>query len=279
MLFRMKALLLCAMAGLVAPFSSAEDELAEKGGHSFRIRVEGHMDEAGAKVPVTAEQVDRAIRVIGQRLEGMGIAGIQAAREGETGILLKVPGADADQAARISAMLEKSCQLGLHEVSPRNDETDAGGKTLAQRVLEGEEIVPGYRALIQKGKDADGNDYETPILVNRRKALGGKDISMAAISHRGPDAVDVTLNGAGTDKMIALTKDKRPGIDRLAIVLDGVVMSAPVLLSVPLGRNFQINGLHEPGEAQSLAISLMHPLENGLKVENVTRVPPLQGGK
>jgi hypothetical protein len=56
-------------------------------------------------------------------------------------------------------------------------------------------------------------------------------------------------------------------IDRIAIVLDGVVQSAPVVQSVPLGKNFVINGLDEPGETKKLANALMNPLENPLIVE------------
>lgn len=270
----MKALFLSAMVGLISSCSRAEDALAEKGGHSFLVSVGERVDDGGAKIPVTQAEVDQAIGVIEVRLEAMGIAEMLVEREGKGGILLKVPGLGAEQAGRISAMLEKTSRLELREVSPRNNETDAGGKTLAQRVQDGDEIVPGYRALIQKGKDADGNDHSTPILVNRRMALGGGDIAMAMVSPSRADAVNVTLDGAGADKMIALTKDMRPGLDRIAIVMDGEVMSAPVAQSVPLGRNFEINGLDEPGEAQALAVSLMHPLVNPLKVEELRQIRP-----
>ena len=270
----MKALLLSAMAGLIASCSSADDKLAEKGGHSILLGVEERVDDGGPKIPVTKQAVEQAILVIQGRLEEMGIAEMIVNQEGEGGILLKLPGVAAEEAGRIGAMLEKSYQIALHEVSPRNDEVGADGKSLAQRVLDGDEIVPGYRAQTLKGKDGDGNDYETPILINRRRALGGEDISMAVVSPVQPDAVDVTLSASGTDKMIALTNAMRPGLDRIAIVMDGEVMSAPVVQSVPLGRNFQINGLDEPGEAQSLAISLMHPLGNPLKVKEVRQIPP-----
>ena len=77
--------------------------------------------------------------------------------------------------------------------------------------------------------------------------------------------------------MIALTKDMRPGVDRIAIVLDGEVISAPVVNQVPLGKHFIIEGLHEPGEVQSLANSLMNPLENALVVEEMRNVSPTLG--
>ncbi len=270
----MKTLLFLAAICLISSCSTAEEELAEKGGYSFVIRVQERMDEAGAKIPITVEEVEQAMRVIEGRLEGMGIAGMIVTREGDRGILLKVPGLDTAETRRISAILEKTSRFGLHEVSPRNDETDADGKTLAQRVADGDEIVPGYRSHILKGKDGDGNETTTPILLNRRTALDGDDIAVAVPSANQPDAVDVTLDHTGADKMIALTKDMRPGLDRIAIVLDGEVVSAPVLTQTPLGKHFMITGLDGPGEAQALAMSLMHPLENALFVEDLIRIPP-----
>lgn len=274
MLFPMKALFLSVMAGVICSCSSAEDKLAEKGGHSFLLGVQEREDDGGTRIPVTKELVEEAIRVIEGRLEGMGIAEMLVTREGDRGILLKIPGVGADEAGRIGAMLEKSSWLGLHEVSPRNDETNAEGISLAQRVKDGDEIVPGFRAHTFRGRDADGNDYETPILISRRQALGSGDIAMAAPSHSSPDAVDITLTGRGTEKMIAFTKDMRPGLDRIAIVLDGEAISAPIIIQTPLGKHFMINGLDEPGEAKSLAILLMHPLETPIKVEEVRGIPP-----
>lgn len=274
MLPNMKVMFLSAMVGLIASCSSAEDTLEEKGGYSFLLGVEERVDDGGAKIPVTQAEADQAIGVIEGRLEDLGIAEMLLTREGKNGILLKVPGVGAEQAGRISAILKKTSELELREVSSRNDETDGDGKTLARRVKDGDEIVPGYRAYTLKGKNADGNDYDTPILINRRAALGVEDIAIASLSPQDPEAVEITLDGAGADRMIALTKDMRPGLDRIAIVMDGEVMSAPVVQSVPLGRNFVINGLDEPGEAQALAISLMHPIVNPLKIVELRQIPP-----
>lgn len=271
---RMKTLLFSAVIGLISVCFAMGDGFAEKGGHSFLLRVQQRVDDDGAKIPVTKEELDQAIRVIGKRLERMGAAKPQITRQPEGGILLKVPGVEPGEAGRISAMLEKASRLELREVNARSDEADAEGKILAQRVLDGEEIVPGYRAYILRSEDGDGNDYVRPILINRRIALQGADIADAAPSPQQPDAVLVTLDGAGTEKMIALTRNMRTGLDRIAILLDGEVISAPVLVQVPLGKHFIISGLDEPGEAQALAISLMNPLENPLKVEAVRRIPP-----
>ncbi len=247
------------------------------GGSSFSLRIQERESDDGSKMPITKEQVDQAIIVIEKRLNSMGTAEPMIARQGESGILVQMPGVEPEESARIRTTLEKVAKLELREVSPRNDEVGADGKNLATRVSEGSEIIPGYRSYTLKGKNQEGVEYSTPILLNRRMALGGSDIALATPSPQQPDAVSITLNSDGTDKMIALTKDMNAG-DRIAIVLDGEVISAPGLKEHgPLGKDFQIDGLDEPGEVQNLANALMNPLENPLVVEEERTVSPTLG--
>jgi SecD/SecF fusion protein len=248
------------------------------GGSSFSLRIQEREDGAGNKMPITKEQVDQAIIVIEKRLNSMGTAEPMIARQGDDGILVQMPGVEPEESARIRTTLEKVAKLELREVSPRNDEVGGPNqKDLASRVADGSEIIPGYRAYTLKGKNQDGVDYTRPILLNRRMALGGSDIALATPSPQQNDAVAITLNSDGTDKMIALTKDMRPGMDRIAIVLDGEVISAPVVNQVPLGKQFIVEGLNEPGEVQNLANALMNPLENPLVVEEERTVSPTLG--
>lgn len=247
------------------------------GGSSISLRIQEREDESGNKMPITKEQVDQAIIVIEKRLNSMGTAEPMIARQGESGILVQMPGVEPEESARIRTTLEKVAKLELREVSPRNDEVGADGKNLATRVAEGSEIIPGYRSYTLKGKNQEGVEYTTPILLNRRMALGGSDIALATPSPQQADAVSITLNGDGEDKMIALTKDMNAG-DRIAIVLDGEVISAPGLKEHgPLGKQFQIDGLDKPGEVQNLANALMNPLENPLVVDEERTVSPTLG--
>jgi SecD/SecF fusion protein len=247
------------------------------GGSSFSLRIQEREGDDGQKMPVTMEQVEQAILVIEKRLNSMGTSEPVIARQGEDGIIVQMPGVEPEQSASIRATLEKVAKLELREVSQRSEEPGPNGKTLAQRVKDGDEIVPGYRAYDYTQKDEDGNESTRPILLNRRMALGGSDIANAVPSPQQADAVAITLNNAGTDKMIALTKNMQPRVDRIAIVLDGEVISAPVVNQVPLGKNFIIEGLREPGEVQSLANALMNPLENPLVVEEERTVSPTLG--
>jgi SecD/SecF fusion protein len=246
------------------------------GGSSFSLRIQEREDGNGAKMPITKEQVEQAILVIEKRLNALGTKEPLIARQGADGILVQMPGVEPEESASIRKTLEKVAKLELREVSPRSEEPDASGKTLAQRVQDGSEIVPGYRAYTLKGKDQDGNEYKRPILLNRRMALGGSDIANAVPSPSRADAVAVTLNGDGADKMAALTNKMQLGVDRIAVVLDGEVINAPVVQD-RLYKNFEVSGLREPGEVQSLANSLMNPLENPLIVAEMRNISPTLG--
>ncbi len=246
------------------------------GGSSFTLRIQEKESEKGEKTPITTDQVEQAIKVIEKRLNSMGTAEPMIARQGKDGLIVQMPGVEPEESARIRKTLEKVAKLELREVSPRNNEIGPDQKSLAERVSNGSEIIPGYRAYQEKGKDQDGNEFTNPILLNRRAALGGSDIALATPSPSEPDAVAITLNSDGADKMLALTQKMRLQVDRIAIVLDGEVISAPVVNSV-LSKNFQINGLNEPGEVQNLANALMNPLENPLVVEEERTVSPSLG--
>ncbi len=247
------------------------------GGSSFTLRVQPREGADGSKESVTPEQVDQAIAVLRKRLDSTGTNEAQINRIGSDQIQVQMPGVSDEESRAIRETIEKVAKLELREVHPRTNEGGADGKSLAQRVLDGSEIVPGYRPYLVKGKNEDGKEYSEPILLNRRAALGGSDIARAYPSQQQNDAVDITLNDAGTNKMIALTQHMREGVDSIAIVLDGEVISAPRVNKVPLGKNFIVEGLRDPGEPKKLADALMNPLENPLIVETQNKVSAAYG--
>jgi SecD/SecF fusion protein len=270
---------ICALCVLAAspPKDRLKGGIDILGGSSFSLHIQPKVDPEGREMPITPSQVDKAIEVIEKRLNGMGTAEPIIARQGSNGILLQMPGVEPQESDRIRATLQKVAKLQLHKVSVRSDEVGADGKTLAQQIFEGSTKEPGYLAFNQKGKDQDGKEFQRPILLKRVAALGGADIALATPSPQQADAVSITLNSEGTDKMIALTKDMNAG-ERIAIVLDGEVISAPGLKEHgPLGKQFQIDGLDKPGEVQNLANALMNPLENALVVDEMRKVSPTLG--
>jgi SecD/SecF fusion protein len=257
---------ICLLA-IIPPRERLKGGIDILGGSSFTLRVQEKEGDDGTREPLSFAQVEQAMAVIDNRLNHMGTADSLIVRQGVDRILVQMPGVEPEDSAAIRETLESVARLELREVSPRNDEIDASGKTLARRVVEGSEIVPGYLGYNITHRDGDGKTFSEPILLSLRTALGGADIARAFPSPERFDAVGVTLNAAGTKKMINLTSAMHPGKDRIAIVLDGEVISAPVVESVPLGKDFSISGLDDKGEVEKLANALMNPLENPLIVE------------
>lgn len=86
-----------------------------------------------------------------------------------------------------------------------------------------------------------------------------------------PTEVAVTLSNDGADKMYNLTSRMELNRDRMAVVLDDVVKSAPTVVSV-LSKSFVINGLDGPGEAEALTKVLSNPLTNKLNFESASEI-------
>lgn len=267
---------LCLMATL-PPKEKLKGAIDIVGGSSFSLRIQEREDANGNKMPVTNEQVEQAIKIITKRLDAAGGKESLIAQQGSTGILVQMPGATPEEGENYKKILEKVAKLELRQVSQRSSELGPDRRTLAARVADRTEIVPGYQAFDYKIKDKDGHETKEPILLSRRAALTGSDIALASPSVHQPDAVDIVLNGGGEDKMINLTKDMTPKVDRIAIVLDGEVISAPVVNSVPLGKSFYIEGLREPGEVQTLSNALMNPLDNPLVMDTMKTISPTLG--
>jgi SecD/SecF fusion protein len=247
----------------------AETKPAGFGEKSFSVRILAREDDAGAKLPVTRQEVSQAMDVVENRLDALGFKNAEFSKPGDEGFTFSVKGVRPTQGPGIARALGKVGRLELREVSPRSEEPDASGKTLAERVQNGSEIVPGFRAYAHSFTDEDGKEHSRPLLLNRRTAIGSSDIELAVPSPQQVDAVNITLNRQGTDRMIAFTKNLRPGVDRIAIVIDGKIISAPVVNQVPLGKHFIVEGLRKPGEAQELADALNSPLQSALVIEEL----------
>ncbi len=75
--------------------------------------------------------------------------------------------------------------------------------------------------------------------------IDNQDIEIAQACQHDDSALHVILNDAGAKKMKALCSGKEQGVDRLAIITNGQVKSAPVL-NATLGREFIISGVFLP---------------------------------
>ncbi len=133
---------------------------------------------------------------------------------------------------------------------PQHD-SDTGEPMLNKK---GEHVI--YYLVVQKPFSAQQKDM----------SVTGKDIISARPDGARRGVVTVVLSNEGAQKMNRLTSGMQKGYDRLAVVLDDQVKSAPSVKAT-LGKEFIIEGLNAPGEADEICKALANPLSNDLKVE------------
>ena len=180
----------------------------------------------------------RAIEIIRNRIDQFGVSEPSIQREGEEHIVVQLPGVTDRE--RALALLGKTALLEFKIVS--EDEAKlkeaVAGKT-----------PEGFRLY----KDEESRD----LLLEDKALLTGKTITTAAVdfeSQFNEPVVTMEFNseGAKTFSDITGANVKR----RLAIVLDDVVQSAPVINEqIPSGKA-QITGRFNYDQANDLAIAL-----------------------
>ena len=244
------------------------------GGSSFTLRVQPTIDPEGTAVPVTAIAVQQAIQTVEKRLNNFGTADLLIVAQGNDRILVQMPGVSPEEASAVREILEKIAKLELKAVHP---ESSALANRLAAEKEADRVLPPGYKLYVLSDEDEDGQVITENILLKRRSALDGSYIVHAQELY-GPyeGKLTVELNAEGANKMFDLTSKMRAGVDRLAIVLDGKVLSAPVVQS-SLGANFEISGMKDANEAKSIAAALLNPLKNPLLVEEERTVSATLG--
>ncbi len=270
---------LCALA-IYPPKENLKGGIDLVGGSSFTLLVKPKIDENTMQpIPLTKEDLKQARTTIEKRVNAYGNIDMLAVEQGTDQILIQMPGMNPEESAVIKELLQKVARLELKKVNLEGEVPGPDGRTLAERIHTGDEPrMPGYKVYEQKYKMEDGTERTAHLLLNNRAALTGKDVQQAwPDSMAGSHSVSITLTGSGADKMIALTKDMTPRQDRIAVVLDGEVITAPVVNSVPLGKNFQIEGQDSQEEARSLANAMMNPLENPLEIIEERTISPTLG--
>jgi len=191
--------------------------------------------------------VSRNIGVLRTRLDPYGTAEITIAQQGERNIIVELP--DIEKTLEAKARIGKSAQLDFRLV-------EKVGPTAEDILLQydgdlpsGKEILPGKSTghgpseyyLVSKYTDITGG-----LLKDARPALGG--------SSGVEPVVQFTFNDVGARKFYELTS-KNIG-RRIAIVLDGVVISAPNVQSAIRESGSISGGFRDSKETNELAVLL-----------------------
>lgn len=230
-----------------------------KGGMHLVLKVDTEKLEADAK----KDAVLRAIEILRNRIDSLGVGETVIQRQGENEILVQLPGiTDRDTAL---AMVGRVAMLEFRLV----DEDPGRLKT----ALEGT-APKGFILKYVKDKERE------PLLLEDKVALSGERISDARVDFDttgfGQPYISLSLNAEGSREFAALTKDNVGR--RLAILLDGEVLSAPNIREAILGGTAQITGQFTLDEASLLALALRSgALPAPMHIEEERTIGPLLG--
>jgi len=196
------------------------------------------------------EAVVQAIQTIERRVNELGVSEPVVSSYGSAGdqIIVELPGFDNVERAKSIISNTAILELKLVEAGPMSDQTallqQYGGK-----VPDDMQLLPGT------GGDA-ASGTQSLYLVKRVAAITGTDLRSARITQDdfGKPAVGFTLSNQGSSKFSAVTG---ANVGRyLAIVLDGRVMSAPVIEGKIDRNDARITGSFTTQEANDLALVL-----------------------
>ncbi len=269
-----KRLLATLLAALLVAFSIAtiwppEQKIALgldiKGGTSFLIKLQ-QTDK-----PITNAMLDQAVEVIRKRVDYFGGGEPIISPVGQDRILVQIPGLDTAKIREARAQLSRVAKLEFRLVYP-----DEGQR--AQKIQQGSEVIPPeYR--IETYKHApEGNEKPTEerLLVKKKADLGGDHVSGSS-AYFGNEGwtVQLKFDGEGAKKFGQITESHVN--HRFAIVLDGIIQSAPVIRTAIYGGDAQITGHFGEKEARGLASVLENPLQTPVSIEEERSVSPTLG--
>ena len=229
----------------------------------------------GTSGKVTSAAIDQAVSIIRSRVNSLGVAESEVTAQGSGAnrqIVISVPG---DTGRRIVELVGNTAELRFRQVlaeSTSGAASGAGASTPVSGVSA--EINAKYAAIdcstLAARQNLGGDSPEQTIVTCARNSatkyiLGpaevvGREVSKASA---GLDSqagnvwtVQLTFNNDGTKKFGAITQ-RVTGLaspqNQVAIVLDGLVVSAPRITEAIMSGNAQITGSFTQQDATDLA--------------------------
>ncbi len=223
---------------------------------------------------IRTHAVEQSLEIIRNRIDQFGVAEPVIIRQGEDEIVVQLPGVKDPK--RALKLLGETAQLEFKRVA------DTAGINISQLAAESqeagqwngswsshEEVTKLNRALqnrlpedtrIYVEKDTDsttGKEIIRPILLDNKILMTGEMVKNAQVrisSQFNEPYVSIDFTSRGGRVFAKLTEDNVG--KRMAIVLDDVVRSAPVIREKILGGSAQISGSFTHEDAADLSIVL-----------------------
>ena len=226
---------------------------------------------------ITSEAIDQAVSIIRQRVDSIGVAESEVTAQGSgtnRQIVISVPG---DSGRRVVDLVGQTAELRFRQVLAESAGISLAGDTsTAATPAAGvsAELNAKYAAIDctnAANREGTGADSPADTIVSCSRDGGAKYIlgpaevlgTQVSAAEAGYDPaqglawfVSLTFNGEGTKAFGALTNrvtTLQSPLNQVAIVLDGLVVSAPRINEAIPSGNAQITGSFSQVEAQDLA--------------------------
>ncbi len=189
--------------------------------------------------------VEQSLEIIRRRIDETGVREPSIQRQGENRILVQLPGVDEPE--RMKDILGKTAKLTFH----LTDDQVSLAEALAGRVPPGSELLPS-------AEESDPRQGRARMhLIKKRAIITGEMLTNAQPTvdqQSNMPAVSFRFDAVGAKRFGDVTAHNVG--KQFAIVLDGKVISAPVIREPILGGSGIITGQFTVQSAQDLALLL-----------------------
>ncbi|MDF3057914.1 MAG: protein translocase subunit SecDF [Rariglobus sp.] len=238
-----------------------------KGGVAFTLETSETAETANMGEGEREEKLSKAIEIIGDRINGLGVTEPIIRAVGNNRIEVQLPGVNTKDNPEIVANVQKPARLEFRLVHEG---------TGPMRESPGiDQIPPGYEVL---SVDEDGKRGGAPetyyYLVKRIPEMTGKNVENAGarMDEFGRYEIQLSFDAEGAEMFAKVTS---ANVGRLlGIVLDGRLYSAPNINGAITGGVAQITGGFSQREALELANVLNNPLDLPLQIKEQYEIGP-----
>jgi protein-export membrane protein SecD len=212
--------------------------------------------------PAASVAMDQTVSIIQDRLNQLGLTESKVQRRGEWQISVEVSGVD-DPEQVIEAITKKGV-LEFWDVADFGDPFSTAADALASVGATSENELPDGETLILWPAEVDSSDVDQYYMVKGTPPVTGAMLKNASIGfdQSGKPKVNMEFDSEGAAAFADITKAMADtgmitGVaQRLAIVLDGTVKSAPTVKAEVPGGDAEITGNFTFTEARDLALAL-----------------------